>query len=257
MNENKKENNKNTPKFKLNTYWIYGGVVILLIAFQFFSSGDLATQSISKNEFTEVLKENDISKIIVVNNSIAQIFIKEEAIKKNKYQKLINAAFYRKGSSLYEYNFGDLQNFENDLEKAKKENNLTFDLKNEGRTSMIDTLLGFLPFIILIAVWLFFMKRMSGGGAGSGGGGQIFSIGKSKAKLFDKDTKVKTTFANVAGLEGAKEEVQEIVDFLKNPEKYTSLGGKIPKGALLVGPPGTGKTLLAKAYYAIDVLGIN
>ena len=247
MNENKKENNKNTPKFKLNTYWIYGGVVILLIAFQFFSSGDLATQSISKNEFTEVLKENDISKIIVVNNSIAQIFIKEEAIKKNKYQKLINAAFYRKGSSLYEYNFGDLQNFENDLEKAKKENNLTFDLKNEGRTSMIDTLLGFLPFIILIAVWLFFMKRMSGGGAGSGGGGQIFSIGKSKAKLFDKDTKVKTTFANVAGLEGAKEEVQEIVDFLKNPEKYTSLGGKIPKGALLVGPPGTGKTLLAKA----------
>jgi len=94
---------------------------------------------------------------------------------------------------------------------------------------------------------LFFMKRMSGGGAGAGGGGQIFSIGKSKAKLFDKDTKVKTTFANVAGLEGAKEEVQEIVDFLKNPEKYTSLGGKIPKGALLVGPPGTGKTLLAKA----------
>ena len=112
---------------------------------------------------------------------------------------------------------------------------------------MVDTLLGFLPFIILIAVWLFFMKRMSGGGAGAGGGGQIFSIGKSKAKLFDKDTKVKTTFANVAGLEGAKEEVQEIVDFLKNPEKYTSLGGKIPKGALLVGPPGTGKTLLAKA----------
>ena len=91
------------------------------------------------------------------------------------------------------------------------------------------------------------MKRMSGGGSGAGGGGQIFSIGKSKAKLFDKDTKVKTTFANVAGLEGAKEEVQEIVDFLKNPEKYTSLGGKIPKGALLVGPPGTGKTLLAKA----------
>ena len=91
------------------------------------------------------------------------------------------------------------------------------------------------------------MKRMSGGGSGSGGGGQIFSIGKSKAKLFDQDTKVKTTFENVAGLEGAKEEVQEIVDFLKHPEKYTSLGGKIPKGALLVGPPGTGKTLLAKA----------
>ncbi|AUC85069.1 peptidase M41 [Polaribacter sp. ALD11] len=247
MNENKKDKNTNTPKFKFNAYWIYGAVIVLLIGFQFFSSGDLATKSISKNEFNEVLRENDISKIIVVNNNVAQIFIKEEAIKKSKYQKLINSAFYRKGTSLYEYNFGDLQNFENDLEKAKKDNELTFDLKNESRTSMVDTLIGFLPFIILIAVWLFFMKRMSGGGAGSGGGGQIFSIGKSKAKLFDKDTKVKTTFANVAGLEGAKEEVQEIVDFLKNPEKYTSLGGKIPKGALLVGPPGTGKTLLAKA----------
>ena len=247
MDENKKDNNKNTGKFKFNTYWIYGAVILLLISFQIFSGGDLASQSISKNEFNEVLRENDISKIIVVNNNVAQVFIKEDALSKSKYQKLTNSAFYRKGESLYEYNFGDLQNFENDLERARKENQLTFDLKNEGRTSMVDTLLGFLPFIILIAVWLFFMKRMSGGGAGAGGGGQIFSIGKSKAKLFDKDTKVKTTFANVAGLEGAKEEVQEIVDFLKNPEKYTSLGGKIPKGALLVGPPGTGKTLLAKA----------
>ena len=247
MSENKKENNKNEPKFKMNSYWIYGAVILLLIGFQFFSSGDLATQSISKNEFSEVLRNNDISKIIVVNNNVAQIFIKEEAMKKSKYQKLVNSTFYRKGASLYEYNFGDLQNFENDLAKAKKETDLTFDLKNESRTSMVDTFIGFLPFIILIGVWLFFMKRMSGGGSGAGGGGQIFNIGKSKAKLFDKDTKVKTTFANVAGLEGAKEEVQEIVDFLKNPEKYTSLGGKIPKGALLVGPPGTGKTLLAKA----------
>ena len=247
MSENKKENNKNEPKFKMNSYWIYGAVILLLIGFQFFSSGDLATQSISKNEFSEVLRDNDISKIIVVNNNVAQIFIKEEAMKKSKYQKLVNSTFYRKGASLYEYNFGDLQNFENDLAKAKKETDLTFDLKNESRTSMVDTFIGFLPFIILIGVWLFFMKRMSGGGSGAGGGGQIFNIGKSKAKLFDKDTKVKTTFANVAGLEGAKEEVQEIVDFLKNPEKHTSLGGKIPKGALLVGPPGTGKTLLAKA----------
>tara|TARA_R110000822_G_scaffold7440_4_gene30402 strand:- start:717 stop:2708 length:1992 start_codon:yes stop_codon:yes gene_type:complete len=247
MSENKKDNNTNTPKFKFNAYWIYGGIILLLIGFQFFSSGDLATKSISKNEFNEVLRENDIAKIIVVNNNLAQIFIKEEAMKKSKYQKLVNSTFYRKGASLYEYNFGDLQNFENDLEIARKDSELTFDLKNESRTSMVDTLIGFLPFIILIAVWLFFMKRMSGGGSGGGGGGQIFNIGKSKAKLFDKDTKVKTTFANVAGLEGAKEEVQEIVDFLKNPEKYTALGGKIPKGALLVGPPGTGKTLLAKA----------
>jgi AFG3 family protein len=248
MKENKKDNNTNTPKFKFNSYWIYGAVIVLLIGFQFFNSGDLATKSISKNEFNEVLRDNDISKIIVVNNNLAQIFISKDAMKKSKYQKLTNSTFYRDGSYLYEYNFGDLQNFENDLEIARRDNELVFDLKNESRTSMVDTLIGFLPFIILIGVWLFFMKRMSGGGSGAGGGGgQIFNIGKSKAKLFDKDTKVKTTFENVAGLEGAKEEVQEIVDFLKNPEKYTSLGGKIPKGALLVGPPGTGKTLLAKA----------
>ena len=235
------------PKFKFNAYWIYAAIFIAIIAVQFFNSGDLATKSISKNEFNEILKENDISKIVVVNNNSAQIFIKEESQSKERYRKMVNSAFYTKGSSLYEYNFGDLQNFENSIEKVRASNNLSFDLKNESRTSIFDTILGFLPFIILIAVWLFFMRRMSGGGAGSGGGGQIFSIGKSKAKLFDNDTKVKTTFENVAGLEGAKEEVQEIVDFLKSPEKYTSLGGKIPKGALLVGPPGTGKTLLAKA----------
>ena len=103
----------------------------------------------------------------------------------------------------------------------------------------------FSTLILIIGVWIFLMRRMSGGGAG--GGGQIFNIGKSKAKLFDEKSNVKVTFKDVAGLEGAKEEVQEIVDFLKNPSKYTVLGGKIPKGALLVGPPGTGKTLLAKA----------
>lgn len=129
MDENKKENNKNTPKFKFNTYWIYGAVILLLISFQIFSGGDLASQSISKNEFNEVLRENDISKIIVVNNNVAQVFIKEDALNKSKYQKLTNSAFYRKGESLYEYNFGDLQNFENDLERARKENQLTFDLK--------------------------------------------------------------------------------------------------------------------------------
>ena len=247
MSDSKKDSNSNMPKFKFNAYWIYGAIILLVIISSIFNSGDLATKSISKNEFNEVLKDNDISKIIILNNSVAQIFIKTEALKKEKYSKLQNSTFYTKGASLYEYNIGNLENFEKNLEKSKAENGLTFDVKNEDKTSFVDMIVGFLPFLLLIAVWLFFMKRMSGGGAGSGGGGQIFSIGKSKAKLFDKDTKVKTTFENVAGLEGAKEEVQEIVDFLKNPEKYTSLGGKIPKGALLVGPPGTGKTLLAKA----------
>ena len=246
MSDNKKEKNSNVPKFKFNAYWVYGAIFLLIVVFQFFGSGDLATKSISKNKFNQILRDNDIESITVLNNSVAQIYIKEEALSKEEYSKLVQSAFYTKGASLYEYNIGNLENFEKNIERAKQENGLTFDVKNEDKTSFTDMFIGFLPFIILIAVWLFFMRRMSGG-SGAGGGGQIFNIGKSKAKLFDKDTKVKTTFENVAGLEGAKEEVQEIVDFLKNPKKYTSLGGKIPKGALLVGPPGTGKTLLAKA----------
>jgi len=147
----------------------------------------------------------------------------------------------------YEFQLGDLQNFENTLRQIKSDNELTtiVDYKIEENV-WGDFLLTLLPFALIIGVWIFIMRRMSSG-AGGGAGGQIFNIGKSKAKLFDENTEVKTTFKDVAGLEGAKEEVQEIVDFLKNPEKYTSLGGKIPKGALLVGPPGTGKTLLAKA----------
>ena len=248
MSDSNKDNKSNLPKFKFNSYWIYGAVLIVIIAFQFFNSGDLASKNISKNKFEEILKDNDIKKIVVLNKDIAQIFLTQEALNKAKHKEFTSSTFYRPGSAVYEYNFGDLRTFEESINQAKEENNdLIFDVDNRERTSIFDAILGFLPFIILIAIWLFFMRRMSGGAGGAGGGGQIFSIGKSKAKLFDKDTKVKTTFENVAGLEGAKEEVQEIVDFLKSPEKYTSLGGKIPKGALLVGPPGTGKTLLAKA----------
>jgi cell division protease FtsH len=247
MSDSNKDNKSNLPKLKFNSYWIYGAIIITIIAVQFFSSGDLASKSISKNKFDEILKDNDIKEIVVLNKDIAQIFLTQDALKKATHKKFTSSTFYRPGSAVYEYNFGDLRTFEESINIAKKERELIVDIKNSERTSIFDAILSFLPFIILIAVWLFFMRRMSGAGGGSGGGGQIFNIGKSKAKLFDKDTKVKTTFENVAGLEGAKEEVQEIVDFLKSPEKYTSLGGKIPKGALLVGPPGTGKTLLAKA----------
>nr|WP_299033130.1 ATP-dependent zinc metalloprotease FtsH [uncultured Tenacibaculum sp.] len=241
------DNKKNTPKFTFSSFWLYIPILIILLGLSFFNSGNLGSRNISKNEFTKILEANDIQKIVVENNNVAQIFLKPEAEKKEEHKKLAESPFYRKGSPLYSYNFGDLQNFENEIEKEKKENNLDFDKVNIERTSMMDTIISFLPFILLIAIWLFFMRRMSGAAGGGGAGGQIFNIGKSKAKLFDENTKVKTTFKNVAGLEGAKEEVQEIVDFLKSPEKYTKLGGKIPKGALLVGPPGTGKTLLAKA----------
>ena len=247
MNKSKKENKPNIPKFKFSSYWIYGAVFIAIIAVQFFNSGDLASKSISKNRFDEILYDNDIKKITVINKDIAHIYLTDEALKQTEHKKYTSSAFYRPGAPVYEYNFGDHRTFEESVIKAKEEKDLNVDLENKEQTSFFDAIIGFLPFIILILIWVFFMRRMSGAGGGSGAGGQIFSIGKSKAKLFDKDTKVKTTFENVAGLEGAKEEVQEIVDFLKSPEKYTSLGGKIPKGALLVGPPGTGKTLLAKA----------
>lgn len=237
----------NTPKFKFNMYWIYGAIFVLIIGFNFFSEGALATKKISTNEFYEILTKNEVDKILVVNRTVAQVFLTKEAMAQEKYQEKLNSPFYRAGAPLFEYDFGDQRNFENKISQLKTEYNLDFDLRNEDRTSFFDQIIAFLPFIILIAIWLFFMRRMSGAGGGGGAGGQIFNIGKSKAKLFDQDTKVKTTFENVAGLEGAKEEVQEIVDFLKSPEKYTALGGKIPKGALLVGPPGTGKTLLAKA----------
>ncbi|WP_347174055.1 ATP-dependent zinc metalloprotease FtsH [Polaribacter uvawellassae] len=245
MSDSKNNNKKNIPKF--NFYWIYGAIFVLLIAFQFLNSGDTASKNISTNKFSEILNSNDIKEIVIVNRSSAQIYLTEKALNKEAYRKYKKTTVFNQKAPAFSYDFGDLQNFENQLSEAKKTNNLDFDQKHIEQTSFMDQIFAFLPFIILIAIWLFFMRRMSGGGAGGGGGGQIFNIGKSKAKLFDKDTKVKTSFKDVAGLEGAKEEVQEIVDFLKNPEKYTSLGGKIPKGALLVGLPGTGKTLLAKA----------
>tara|TARA_R110002124_G_scaffold233351_3_gene398561 strand:+ start:1096 stop:3057 length:1962 start_codon:yes stop_codon:yes gene_type:complete len=245
MSDSKNNNKKNMPKF--NFYWVYGAIFVLILAFQFLNSGDAASKNISTNKFTEVLNSNDIKEIVIVNRSSAQIYLTDEALNKEAYKKYKKTTVFNQKAPVFSYDFGDLQNFENQLSEAKKTYNLNFDQKNIEQTSFMDQIFAFLPFIILIAIWLFFMRRMSGGGAGGGAGGQIFNIGKSKAKLFDKDTKVKTTFKDVAGLVGAKEEVQEIVDFLKNPEKYTALGGKIPKGALLVGLPGTGKTLLAKA----------
>ncbi len=242
---NNKKNNKS--KFSFNSYWIYIPLILFIIGLQFFSSANFASKKIFKNEFISILEANDVEKIVVENNSIAKIFIKDEALKKEKYKDFVDSPFYNKGNSIYTHDFGSLENFEKDIQVLKKEKGLDFDIVNEDNTSLLETIFQFLPFILLIGIWLFFMRRMSGGAGGAGGGGQIFNIGKSKAKLFDQNTQVKTTFKNVAGLEGAKEEIQEIVEFLKNPQKYTKLGGKIPKGALLVGPPGTGKTLLAKA----------
>ncbi|MDC9723166.1 MAG: ATP-dependent zinc metalloprotease FtsH [Urechidicola sp.] len=246
QNKNTKEPINKIPKF--NSYWIYGIVLALFIGFQLMKGASNITNELSENDFNTMLADNDIDKISIINKDVAYITLKADVLTKDKHKDVNKPSLLKDASAPhYTYDFGDLQNFENHLVSQKSELNLDFDRKNDTKPNILGELLGWLPFILLIGLWIFFMRRMSGGAGGGGGAGQIFSIGKSKAKLFDKDQKVKTTFKDVAGLEGAKEEVQEIVDFLKSPEKYTSLGGKIPKGALLVGPPGTGKTLLAKA----------
>ncbi len=247
------QGNKKPKEIKFNFTWIiYAIIFSILLSFLFFGN-DNPNEKVSYTEFKKMLPQNDIKEInMVINNHYAEIFLKDEALSKKEYKKYIPKQSFLsqlKKPANFKVVFGDLQNFEKYLDESKKQYNLDFIHKNDiYKDTLGDMLVSFLPFLLLIGVWIFFMRRMSGGaGGGAGGPGQIFSIGKSKAKLFDKDKDTHTSFKDVAGLEGAKEEVQEIVDFLKSPEKYTKLGGKIPKGALLVGPPGTGKTLLAKA----------
>jgi cell division protease FtsH len=242
-----KKNNKKNPK--VNPYWLYGGVIFLFILFQTFSGGLASNEvnKISQKKFFEYVSMGDVEKIDIVNKREVKVYLTDEASSQEIHKGTVNPYFSLSGRSAnYKFELGDLQNFENDLKKKEDENNSAIDINYVTEQNIWgDLLLSMLPFVIIIGIWIFIMRKMSAGG--SGGGGQIFNIGKSKAKLFDEKTDVKTSFKDVAGLEGAKEEVQEIVDFLKNPTKYTSLGGKIPKGALLVGAPGTGKTLLAKA----------
>src|SRR6056300_580872 len=247
MSTNKKPTNKK-PKF--NIWWIYTIVVVGLLGLQIFGNDAFSNvQKTSTYELQRFLKDGDVSKIVIVSNiKQAKVYLNEEAFEKEIHSKGRDSSVFVPSNltPAYELNFGDLQNFENAINVVIQENNLETEVTFEVESNLFgDLILTILPFALLIVVWIFIMRRMAGGGGG--GGGQIFNIGKSKAKLFDEKTDTRTSFKDVAGLEGAKEEVEEIVDFLKNPQKYTVLGGKIPKGALLVGSPGTGKTLLAKA----------
>ena len=246
MSDNKSNGNR------FSAYWLYGVLLLILIGFNYYSGASFWSQpkEIPQSKFEEYISNGDVAKIIILNRKEANVYLTEDALKKEEHKEV-----KPKGNALmqganagevpqYRFELGDLSNFENRFDQIVKDNNLSTTRENKTQQNVIgDLLFTLLPIIVVIGLWIFVMRRM----AGSGGAGGIFSIGKSKARMFDEKKETRVTFQDVAGLEGAKEEVQEIVDFLKNPDKYTSLGGKIPRGALLVGPPGTGKTLLAKA----------
>lgn len=241
------KNTKNPSKYG----WILYTVILVFIAVNLF--GGLAFNSTEKtttSQLEEFMKQGDVSKVVIITNTRqAKVYLTTEALSKEEHRKVSEGPLIPSAalSPQYVLDFGDLQNFENNINQFKLEYGLSTVLDYDKENNyLLELLISILPFVLIIGVWLFLMRRMSGSGGG-GAGGQIFSIGKSKAKLFDEKKDTRTSFKDVAGLEGAKEEIQEIVEFLRNPDKYTALGGKIPKGALLVGPPGTGKTLLAKA----------
>ncbi len=247
-----KPNDKNLkPRF--NSNWIFAILAVSIIAINFLYTGRNVPKGTTTSAIKEMIVNHDIEKISVVNKEKAEIFLNKSARESGRYPDLPKSGSGTMMSAPkpdFTYNIGDISNFEPFLvEEQKKAGYEEKDIiypEYITRKNYLGEILGWtLPFIFLIFLWMFLMRRMAGGGAGGSGG--IFSVGKSRAQVFDKDTNVKLNFNDVAGLEEAKTEVMEIVDFLKNPKKYTQLGGKIPKGALLIGPPGTGKTLLAKA----------
>ena len=234
-------------RFNFNFTWIYAILLALIFGVQFMDFGNKPKEITWVNFEMNMLKPHDVAKVEVVNKEYVNVFILKDKLNQDKYKTVATKAFSNAPNlgPHYYFTIGDVSSFEKKMEEAQKEfaDNEKVSISYTKEGSYIDTLMWLLPVILIIGFWIFMMRRMGGGGGGS----QIFNIGKSKATLFDKDMHVKVTFNDVAGLEEAKVEVMEIVDFLKNPKKYTSLGGKIPRGALLVGPPGTGKTLLAKA----------
>ena len=240
------ENKNKKPFFKFSPLYIIFSI-IAFFAIMNFLSGDIDLSNPKKtnlSNFNKFLDSNQVQKV-VFNKTKAKIYLKKTALELKEHDKAKTNVLNKLDTigPHYFVEIGNEELFEKTLQEYGRKNNLQYEKEEDSYFG--ELLISILPILLLIGVWIFFMRRMSGGSGG--GGGQIFNIGKSKAKLFDEKTDIKTTFENVAGLEGAKEEIQEIVEFLKTPEKYTSLGGKIPKGALLVGPPGTGKTLLAKA----------
>ena len=241
------------PKF--NIMWLYAVIILGLFVVQYLFSGNNA-KIINYQKFeNEMLKPGDVEKLVAYKNGDlynVDVYIKKDRLEQKKYDEVRNKSSFNATTKGPQYIFtaATYESFESKVIAAEKDlpPNQRIPIISESRESpWTGWFMSFiLPVLLLVGFWVFIMKRM-GGGAGGGAGGQIFNIGKSKATLFDKESQVTITFNDVAGLEEAKQEVMEIVDFLKNPKKYTNLGGKIPKGALLIGAPGTGKTLMAKA----------
>lgn len=242
---------KKGPKF--NIYWVYAFIGVALLAMNFFNIGFGAQpKELSFQEFqTNYLSKGDVDKLVMVNKKSVEVYIKKERLNEPKFDNIAKSRFGRGNAGPhFRFTIGSEESFKKDLDKAQANIPIDDQVKvfYEDRTGWFEPVIQLLlPLVLLIGLWILLMRKMGGPAGGSGGPGGIFNIGKSKATLFDKGTRVNITFSDVAGLDEAKVEVMEIVDFLKNPKKYTALGGKIPKGALLVGPPGTGKTLLAKA----------
>lgn len=239
-----KNDNKPGGAPKFNSYWIYAVIALFLLALSLFNNMVSGVTEIDMSKLRTLLNDRAIRNIKVVNEEVAYIYLKDDKVDSyedaNKDKVGDRYHYIMKVGSQFSSDFRALQ------ESLKIPNDEWIWPSEEKQPNYLSQILGWvLPIVIVVAIWIFIMRRVSG--AGGGPGSQIFNIGKSKATLFDQNAKVSVTFQDVAGLNEAKEEVMEVVDFLKNPKKYTALGGKIPKGVLLVGPPGTGKTLLAKA----------
>lgn len=241
-NKNPKRNNKNGAFPRFSITWFWAALALLIIASSLWMEPRNEAAKSNWNEVEQMVQQGDVEKIVVLNGELAKVTLKPEAVEKYRSQERYEH-IPETGVQFY-FNIGPGDTFAENLKEAQPEGQpviLEYEMEKEG---WMDLVISFLPWLIFIAIWIFWMRSMN---RGAGGGAGIMNVGKAKAQVFDKDNQKRVTFKDVAGLEEAKVEIMEIVDFLKKADKYRELGAKIPKGALLVGPPGTGKTLLAKA----------